>query len=279
MKLKITGLLLALTVFFCPVGNAAGVYLAKLSINQISILDLSRKVTLYKEMLPEGNIVIQGTAKSPAAVREVLISIDGRDTWHKADLRKNGAFSFRFQPELSTDYYIYVEAKDAEGKTNDTYLTRCQLVVADTPVMAAIRQTLDSMISSYQSKNSTQFMKHISSRFVGDDILLHRAIRRDFSALDLTSLRYSITNFAFDSKGNIATTLYFNRSVTSLKTGNFFKDSGTTQIIFTAGENGPEVYSMKAPLLFGLSDASNLITGTATGTFITVSRQGDVSLP
>lgn len=49
--------------------------------------------------------------------------------------------------------------------------------------------------------------------------------------------------------------------VISTKTGKSYTDRGTTEFVFKIGDKGPKVYSMKFPLIFGLSDAGNVATG------------------
>ncbi len=44
-------------------------------------------------------------------------------------------------------------------------------------------------------------------------------------------------------------------------TGKLLSDKGITEFVFKLGDGGLKVYSMKFPLIFGLSDASNVATG------------------
>jgi hypothetical protein len=56
--------------------------------------------------------------------------------------------------------------------------------------------------------------------------------------------------------------LNYNRSVISTKSGEMFSDHGATEFVFAMAKDIPKLVRVKNPLLFGLSDASNIATGT-----------------
>jgi hypothetical protein len=68
----------------------------------------------------------------------------------------------------------------------------------------------------------------------------------------------------------------------STKDGKSYRDTGTTQLIFEAIDGGLKVWSMKNPLIFGLSDASNVATGTtylaANSQMIVVDASGNTAV-
>ena len=125
-----------------------------------------------------------------------------------------------------------------------------------------IREVLDKMIAAYRNEEPSGFMKYVSDNFTGDATLLDRAIRKDFSAFDNIDLTYTLNNISSDPKGRIFVSINYNRKVISSKSGAMLTDRGTTEFIFSLEEGGPKVYSMKNPLIFGLSDASNVAQGT-----------------
>jgi hypothetical protein len=137
------------------------------------------------------------------------------------------------------------------------------------------------MIDAYKKEDAGLFMSFVSDDFVSDKIVLERAIRNDFSAFENIDLRYTINNLVSDSKGKIFVSLNFNRMVISSKTGKSFTDKGTTEFVFKLEGDKPKVYSMKHPLIFGLSDAGNIATGvvklSTNEQIIVVDENGNVA--
>jgi len=95
----------------------------------------------------------------------------------------------------------------------------------------------------------------------GDAGVLDNAIRKDFSAFDNIDLRYTINSIA-SGKGGIYVSISYNRALISSRDGRPYRDSGITEFVFRAAGDTVKVFSMKNPLIFGLSDAANVSTGT-----------------
>ncbi len=124
-------------------------------------------------------------------------------------------------------------------------------------------------------------MTYISSDFTGDTSVLDSAIRKDFNAFELIKINKYINNISSSANGKAYVAIQFNRTVISSKSGQSYADSGYTEFVFT-NENGKfKVFSMKNPLIFGLSDAGNVATGTVQSTnndpIILVDRSGNVN--
>jgi len=117
------------------------------------------------------------------------------------------------------------------------------------------------MIRAYSSENLSQFMAYISEDFAADKSILDRAVMHDFSAFKNIELRYTFNNVTNDPHGGISVSITFTRTVTSALTGQLFSDGGMTEFVFKLEGDGYKVYSMKMPLIFGLSDAANVATG------------------
>ncbi len=286
MRYKLIGCVLALVFLLSSSVQAQKIDdrpALRLTVNQIPLGETDRKVTLYREML-RGSIVVQGSLGQVRPQGEVVVSIDGKDNWQQVQVDGKGVFTFRFRPKTPQDYYLYVGVRDAAGKVSVLHPAGYQLAVTDTSVAEAVKGTLDNMIEAYRDRHASRFMQYVRPGFIGDDILLHRAIRRDFSRFDLVGVRWSLEHFALGDQGRIAVTVHFRRSVISAGTGSFLHDKGTTMLEFRAGPDGPQLYNMKAPLLFGLSDAAYLASGIVTagenaaGSFIVIDQHGAVVL-
>ena len=190
------------------------------------------------------------------------VTQDNKKTWQQAELTKDGTFSYSFPPETGRTYEIYVEITDTRGKTNEVDDTRKEVTVSDSDIMSVIRDAVDAMINAYKNEDAMAFMSYVSDDFAGDYTILDRAIRSDFSIFDNIDLRYTLNTVTADSKGMIFVSLTFNRFVISSKTGHTFSDRGSTEFVFQLGQIHPMAYSMKNPLIFGLSDASEVATGS-----------------
>jgi len=233
-----------------------------LYLNNYSYDELGPKVTIYKETLPDGMIVLKGKASvKKGKIGGVRVTINNKEKWEDAKLSERGDFEYRFKAEAGKTYVVYVEVMDTTGKTNDIEATRKEIVVSEQNIQSAIRSVLDKMVEAYRREDGNTFMSYVSEDFAGDVVNLDRAIRRDFTLFDNIDLRYSINNITSGDKGLIFVSINYNRMVISTKTGKSYTDRGTTEFVFKIGDKGPKVYSMKFPLIFGLSDAGNVATG------------------
>jgi hypothetical protein len=236
-----------------------------LFINGISYDQSGPKITLYKDMLKDGMIVIRGRAASKdRKVGAVQVSIDGKEKWQRANLAQDGTLEFGFRPEIGSTYKIYLKIIDTAGKTNDVDRTLKEVTLSDRDILGIVRETLEKLVGAYRREDTAGFMALVSDDFLSGKASLDRAIRRDFNALDNINLRYTINNIASDAKGNILVSLAYTRSVISSKSGKSFSDRGTTELALKMGDHQPQLYSMKNPLLFGLSDPENVGAGTVS---------------
>ncbi len=254
-----------------------------LYLNNVSYEELGPTATLYRETLPGGEVVLRGKARAGRnQVGNVRVSLDGKATWQKAVFKPTGEFEFRFRPETGQRYDLAVEVMDTTGKTNDVERSRKSLTVSPQRVSEQARQVLDALIAAYRAEDAAAFMRWVSPDFAGDSANLDRAIRKDFTAFDRIDLRYTLNNVAMDPKGRLFVAITFNRAVTSSRSGRTLTDAGATEFVLTPGEAGGRVFSMKHPLIFGLSDAENVATGQVAGgndaERIVVDGQGNAGL-
>ncbi|MGC8728604.1 MAG: hypothetical protein ACP5SD_04980 [Elusimicrobiales bacterium] len=250
-----------------------------MTINSISAEESARKMTLFKETLKDGKVLIKGKAYAGkgATVGSVRYSLDGKNTWQEAKFSENGDFEFSFTPEKGKTYKMYIEITNTAGKTNNIEDTYKELELSEENISAKIREVLDGMFKSYSDENLTKFMSYVSPDFAGDRDFLELAVKKDFNSLNNIRITYSINNIASGPKG-IAVSLTYNRSFLSNKSGSINTDNGITEMVFKLSENKPVLYSMKKPLLFGLSDADNVATGITAGQNegIIIDESGDV---
>lgn len=272
-SIPLTIILMVLLSFTAPAhawwifgdSGASDAMLQGVTINSVPYENSPRQLVFYPEFLPSGKITVKGKALAGGRPAQTMfISINARETWEQIPIATDGTFTYTFRPAVGAEYGIYLKAQ-SDGKTNDIQRSGKLVRISELPLRAAVNDVLNKMIAAYREENSRLFMSYVSPNFAGDDILLARAIRKDFSALDNIDLRFSVDNMAIDAKGKVAVTIRFNRTAVATNplftTAPIIRDSGTTQMVFTLGDHGLKLYSMKIPLLFGLSDAPNVSSG------------------
>ncbi len=234
-----------------------------LYLNDISYDELGEKVTLYRESLPQGKVVVKGKGSAGASkVGAVQISLDNKQNWQKAKLTADGSFNFEFEPEQGQVYDLYVKILDTTGKSNDIDTTHKEITITEGDIRAEVSAVLQALIEAYRNEDSFAFMHQVSDSFVGGLSVLDSAVRKDFNYFDNLDLYYTLNNVTLARQGKLFVSLSFSRSVSSSRTGETFTDKGETEFVLV-NENGTlKIYSMKNPLLFGLSDAANVATGS-----------------
>ncbi len=234
-----------------------------LYLNEVSYDELGDKVTVYREILDHGQVVFKGRGQAGKnKVGAVQISFDGGGTWEKARLASDGSFELRFTPQMGETYQVAVKILDTAGKSNDVEATRKELVVSDRNITAVIRDALDQLIEAYHSEDARAFMALVDENFAGDATVLDRGVRKDFTLFDNLDLRYTLNNVTSGTQGKVFTSISFRRQVTSTRSGQTFQDRGVTEFIFVLNGEKALVSAMKNPLIFGLSEAAEVATGT-----------------
>lgn len=272
---KILALLLVLlmsSVFVTPKADAKWwifgqgndeVNINYLYINKNSYDELGDNVIIYKDSLQNGVITINGRASvKNGQIGAVMVSKDNKETWEKALIHENGTFQYSFVPEIAKDYNFYIKIIDTAGKNNDVESTYKKITVIDENISALIRETLDKIIKTYESEEENLFMSYVSPNFAGDQAVLDSAVRRDFNSFDYIKLNCYINNISKAPDGRVFVSIQYNRTVVSTRNGRTFSDRGSTELVFKNEEGKFKLFSMKNPLMFGLSDAGNVATGT-----------------
>ncbi len=236
-----------------------------LHINGVSADETGPKIKLYREMLGPGGLVKISGRASGGQIGAVRVTLDDKATWADVKLADNGTFEYSFKPEPGRTYALLVEVTDTAGKMNKPEETRKELVLSDENVQAKVREALDALFQAYNAEDLRRFMAGVGENFAGDKAILERAVKRDFDALSAINLRYTLNNVAAGAGGRVFAAVTYNRLVMVNKTGQTSTDSGSTEFVFDPKEGKLSLYSMKQPLMFGLSDAENVATGEVLG--------------
>lgn len=271
-KYLFLSLLLGLVTFLCPVSSSAkwwifgqseeAVSIDYLYFNQQDAGEVGDELTFYSEFLRNGEVTLRGKARvRDGKIGSVRVTLDDKTTWRPAKLSSDGAFEFVFKPSLAQPITLFVEVMDTRGKTNDIEATRKVIRLSDRAVRGMITDALDALVASYSQERAVPFMAWVSGDFAGDALFLEDAVRKDFSLFENIDLRYTLNSLSSGSQGHLYASITYNRRVMSARTGETYTDRGSTEFTFVLGDARPRVYSMKTPLIFGLSDAENVATG------------------
>uniref|UniRef100_A0A831XDX5 Uncharacterized protein n=1 Tax=Geobacter metallireducens TaxID=28232 RepID=A0A831XDX5_GEOME len=257
------------------------VNISYLHLNGIPYEESGPRLTVYRDMLANGEMVLRGKARAgKGKIGGVSVSLDNRETWKEASYSSDGGFEFRFRPEIGKTYIMLVEVTDTAGKTNDLESTRKEITVSDGSFQNEVRNALDALIAAYRAEDPAAFMSRVSEEFAADPAVLDKAIRKDFTNFDKIDLRYTLNNVV-SGNGGIFVSITYSRQLTSARNGKTVSDRGVTELVFRPTDRGLKVFSMKFPLIFGLSDSSEVATGTVnSGTnepVIVVSSDGTLS--
>lgn len=145
-----------------------------------------------------------------------------------------------------------------------------------------IGNVVSRVIDAYESRDPERFMAHVSGDFTGGRIALDSAIRQDFSLLDNIDIRADISNIAVSPDGYFHAVVNYSRSVLSTRSGRQLQDSGMTEIVFESKDGTPRIYAIKNPVLFGVSRASDIASGTILAQqdneMIGVNENGELTL-
>ncbi|MBI2362472.1 MAG: hypothetical protein HYV15_03705, partial [Elusimicrobia bacterium] len=242
------------------------VSLSYLTLNGVSFDETGPRITVYSNTLKDGQAVVKGRASvRKGKIGLVEVTADGGDSWLKAALSAAGDFEQRFPAQAGQVYKVLVRVTDTSGKTNDWQSTAKELSVSERDVRAEVKASLDALVAAYQAEDPTKFMALVAEDFAGYSVVLDRAVRTDFTNFDGIQLSYTISNLASSDGGLVAVTIAYRRMLLSTRSGQMVSDSGTTQFVFRTGDASLKVFSMKNPLIFGVSDASEVATGTQPG--------------
>lgn len=253
-----------------------------LYINSLSFDDISKEAILSKDQLDKGFIHVRGKARSGKnAIGAVSVSLDGAKTWQKASFEKDGGFDYSFTPDTTQSYDIYVKVIDTTGKANEVEDSHVMISFNDVDAQSAILEVLTKLKNYYQDEDDLGFMQYVSEAFEGDNMTLDRALRKDFSALDNIMIDFSLNGVAYSNNRYYAS-VYFNRSVNDAVSGKSYTDRGITEFSFDIGAKGAMLLSMKNPLIFGLTYAGDVASGTTasvqnSSNFLTINDSGAVS--
>jgi hypothetical protein len=242
-----------------------------LKFNQIDVTRAEDTVVLTREDLQGGVLTLRGRAE----VRRGLIglveySMDGGQKWIRSTVDERGAFTTDLRLDMERDYDFKVRAMSTTGQKTDEENHSFRLKVTAANPQDAVRQAFTQLLQAYMQENRSAFMRLVAKDFDGNEAALEDAITDDFRYLDNILIEPQISRVAqFDKQYEIY--FNFNRRVTSTQSGKTLRDSASSTVSFVREGEGFKLSRMAAPLIFGLSGASEVassVTAQAVGTTV-----------
>lgn len=242
-----------------------------LKFNQVDVTRAEDSVVLTREDLQNGVLTLRGRAE----VRRGLIglveySLDGGQKWLKLDLDERGAFTSELRLDLERDYDFKVRALSTTGQKTDEEDHSFRLKITANNPQDEVRQAFAQLLQAYMQENRSAFMRLVSNNFEGNEAALEDAITDDFRYLDNILIEPQVSRVAqFDRQYEIY--FNFNRRVTSTRSGQTLRDSASSTVSFVREGDGFKLARMAAPLIFGLTGASEVassVTSQAVGTTV-----------
>lgn len=200
---------IVLVMFVSPVWGAASHKLDKPSITSAAIGKKALKgatgVTIIKrDLTPSGEVLIVGKTNGGGGVAKVEVSLDGGETWRKA--QGGESWRYRFKPVPRQSYALTMRVSNAAGITSDPKaFEMVRLTYLPITLWELIQKQTDELAKAYMSRDLERYMGLISKdyqQYPRGWQRLRRTIHNDFKSLNNIVLRFTV-NQVYELEGAI----------------------------------------------------------------------------
>jgi hypothetical protein len=236
----------------------------ELRMGRIELESLPDLLSMTTDDLDGGVMIIRGLAEiSEGKIGAVQVSFDGGTSWEKANLDANGLFNFEFRPDLDREYLFVIKAIATTGKSSEPEDATFPFIIASDRSEDQLKEVFYAMLANYMNENAAGFISSVSEDFEGDLSALEEAIDNDFAYLNNINIAATISRIS--QLGNsYEITFIFDRTVQSANTGQNLTDNAASSMTFKRTDGMFKLISMAAPLIFGVSDTSEVATDVAS---------------
>ena len=239
-----------------------------LKFNRADVLRAEDRVVLTREDLDNGVLTLRGRAEvRRGLIGLVEISLDGGQKWLKATLGERGLFTHELRLDMERDYEFRIRAITTTGQKSDVEEHSFTLRLSTANPQEEVRRAFMELLRAYMAEDRAGFMRLVSKDFEGNESALEDAISDDFRYLDNIRIEPRINRVAqFDKSYEVY--FNFNRQVQSSRSGQILRDSAASVAGFVREGEGFKLSRLAAPLIFGLSGASEVatsVTGESVG--------------
>ncbi|MCD4812480.1 hypothetical protein K8S19_02115 [bacterium] len=249
-------------------------------------------VTVYKNSLVNGKIVIRGFAKSfyyfhrrthqkpefygGSDVATVFIQVNGDRRTAVYNKNGNRMFELVFAPLGDETFYISGEAVDKERDHSlQEEFPRIKIKYVHQTYQEIAQALLDKLKESYETKNVALFMRHISDQYYGDRYALEQNLRNFFRNADNIRIQ-PVVDIAQMDRGIIVINFHWNKSYINTRTNSTVKENQWEVMVISTGVRNQVLKS--SATLFGMF--SNVLQGEVVQAplpsgMVTLSPSGD----
>ncbi|MFC1709375.1 hypothetical protein ACFL2J_04890 [Candidatus Omnitrophota bacterium] len=238
--------------------------ITSLFVGETEVVGRGREDLMLDVSSLEGDeLVIKGFAvEAEASLAVAKISLDGGETWEQVKI-EGGSFIYRFKPEEGKLYKPRFKVMDTAGKESEVEDIDEFVLSLGTIDMDAIAKRVSSkMVEAYMAKDLSNFMDYISDSFEGDAFALEDAIQSDFDNYDNVTVDVSVQQV---SKSGEKITVDFEFNFQGIRKSDGYviaPQRGRTTYIFIQEGDTYKLLSMRDPIIFGFSRASEIATGS-----------------
>lgn len=249
--------------------------------NNVSALRVDRSLQFSPEDLDQRKVMVRGRAEvGQGKIGRVEASLDDGVSWTPIPVGERGLFAFEFVPEIERAYRFKIRALSTTGQSSDEAEHAFEFKVVREDNRALAKAAFERLLERYMARDRSGFMSLVSSEFLGNETALDSALTNDFRFFDSIRIEPTIQRMAAsDNRWTIY--FIFRRQVRSVRSGQMLQDQAQTSVTLIRDGDGYKLQELAAPLIFGVSDPSNVatyVTGESVGTSVlTVDSTGNVS--
>lgn len=228
--------------------------------NNVSALRVDRSLQFSPEDLDQRKISVRGRAEvGQGKIGRIEASLDDGVTWTAIPVGERGLFAFEFMPEIERPYRFKIRALSTTGQSSDEAEHAFEFKVVKEDNRALAQAAFKQLLERYMARDRSGFMSLVSREFLGNETALDSAIGNDFRFFDSIRIDPTIQRMAASDN---RWTIYFNfrRQVRSVRTGQVLTDQAQTSVTLIRDGDGYKLQELAAPLIFGVSDPSNVAT-------------------
>ncbi|MDO8804575.1 MAG: hypothetical protein Q7R35_09085 [Elusimicrobiota bacterium] len=253
--------------------------IAELQVAGRQMEDIVEVLSLFPDELKGGKIVVRGKAETTRGnIGAVLVSVDAGANFEKAKVERSGAFFFDFTPVLEREYELQVKVLDTSGRGSDPKAGAFKIAIRADKSRAEALALFDRLLEVYKAKDREAFMASVAETFEGSRAALEEGLEKDFSSLSSIDIQPSILRVG-KAGGVMEVQFSFTRRVQSRTSGKILTDRSVTSMSFIREGEEFKLYSMSAPLIFGIAASGNVATSvemrSGGDSVLTVTEQGD----
>lgn len=228
--------------------------------NNVSALRVERSLQFSQEDLNGRKVVVRGRAEvGQGKIGRVEASLDDGISWTPIPVGERGLFAFELTPEIERPYRFKIRALSTTGQSSDEAEHAFEFKVVREDNRALAKAAFQQLLERYMARDRTGFMSLVSREFLGNETALDSALGNDFRFFDSIRIDPTIQRMAASDN---RWTIYFNfrRQVRSVRSGQMLTDQAMTSVTLIRDGDGYKLQELAAPLIFGVSDPSNVAT-------------------